>query len=101
MGSLFVGGPADGAIHEVRDTDFFRVPEPPPTPDLSEFRSWPSLAKCRIVEYRRHRFRAGDREWSIFAPREMADAEIMDRLIAGYRPGLTARDAGETPRCPN
>jgi hypothetical protein len=89
--SVIVGGPHDGEwTEDVRgETLQKHVLKPMPLciPDDP-----PEMTTVDIATYTRRKWRCGDKQWLIWAPRELSDIDVMNRLLRGYRP---ARMEGE------
>jgi hypothetical protein len=80
---VFIGGPADGkvfAVEEGRSVQFAEEVAPPPL----ERDNYASRHVHRSVVYEPVRFLAGDRDFVIYAPRDMEPDEVMQRLITSY-----------------
>lgn len=83
---LFLGGPWDGrrvcvapdapiiAVHPVEDAGFGMLDAKSEHGDTPDPR----------VMYRRAKLRAPGREWIVFAADDMADGDVIGRLIEGY-----------------
>lgn len=85
--SLIVGGPHDGDWIDVEEARRYLTlavcaVNDPVTIDCTP----PAIVETKRAHYTRRKWRSGDKQWLIWAPPELSDIEVMDKLLHGYRP---------------
>lgn len=81
---LFVGGPWDGRRIAVdAGAPFITAPSDEDS-SVGVIDAAPGAKLQRFVMYRRASLRAPGREWIVFAAEDVADGDVIARLIDGY-----------------
>jgi hypothetical protein len=85
MRSLIVGGPHDGDWVDVEEgrRDMSLHVRQPVTLDITPP---PEIVEAKRAYYTRRLWRSYPAEWFIWAPPELSEIDVMNRLLRGYHP---------------